>query len=113
MALEIIPVDVEDVAFTARYLLDDEFYEFRFYISEREDRYYFDMFLADGEAISHGSKVVPGVDLLDCMDPLKRPPGRLLAVDQGLNDGILRPPTAGELGQRVALIYVTQDETSF
>lgn len=112
MALEIIPIDVDDVAFRAQYLLDDGNYEFKFYISQREDRYWFDLLSSDGTVICHGQKVIPGPNLLQCMGEGK-PPGALYAVDQSANDGILRPPKTGELGKRVLIMYLSEDDEIF
>lgn len=88
--------------------LDGRTYGIKTYWSVREQCWYFDLRLAaDRAPLLMGKKVSPNIDLLHTLVDERLPPGVLMALDQS-STGL--PPERDDLGERVALTYLTQAE---
>lgn len=84
--------------------LDGTDYVFEFRYNQREQVWYFSLYLVDGTALTTGVKVVCKTHLLERYRDAALPQGVLMAIP---NDGDDTPPAIGELGddRRVSLVY--------
>jgi len=110
MAVEEIPTNTAgEGALEQRTTLDGADYIFRFWLNQRESRWYFDLYDAERSLIAGGIKIVPNIDLLDRVrSDSRRPPGVIMAHD--ILSGGNAPRTAispgpDDLGDRVKLLY--------
>lgn len=97
-----------------RTTLDGEDYIFRFWLNQRESRWFFDLYDADRVLIAGGIKIVPNIDLLDRVrSDSRRPPGVIMALDvlsKGESPRTPISPGPDDLGDRVQLLYFDAEE---
>jgi hypothetical protein len=79
-----------------------EVFVFSFQWSQREARWYFDLYDATRSPIARGIKVVVGWPLLRLVRDRRRPKGEIVAIDTTNSD---RGPGLDELGGRVILTF--------
>lgn len=107
MAVEIPITENEQSRFTQVTPLDGVDFLFEFRWNEREQRWYMDLRSIDGTALFMGAKIVADWSLLRLYTRDEdRPAGEIYAHDT-TGDG---DPRLGELGTRVRLIYIPEDE---
>jgi hypothetical protein len=103
-----IPIQTDVNAFTERIQLDGNYYTLTFRWNERALRWYLDLADGDGAAIASGIALVTGVPLTYHLRATTgMPQGTLVCVDTD-ESGV--DPAFDELGNRVKLIYLTEDE---
>lgn len=107
MTLREIPTLTDGTqVYEQRTRLDGVDYLFGFVWSARRERWTFSMQSLDGADIITGQTVVTRAALLN--RAVAGPPGQIVAVPE--NDSNNEPPGFLELGGRVKLIYITEDE---
>jgi hypothetical protein len=115
MAIEEIPTGGSgEGALEQRTTLDGADFIFRFWLNQRESRWYLDLYDADRSLIAGGIKIRPNIDLLDRLrHDARRPPGVIMALDvlsQGASPRTAISPGPDDLGDRVKLLYVDAAE---
>lgn len=106
MAVEIPLVEDGQSHFTQITSLDGVDFLFEFRWNEREQRWYMDLYEADGTPVVTGIKVVADWSLLRLVVRDLRPAGEIYSYDTtGEGD-----PRLGDLGTRVRLIYIPEAE---
>ena len=83
--------------------LDGEDYKYRLYWSRIYSRWYMDWMNSSSVPLNSGTKVVVGQPLVKS----RMFKGTVLALSMSNDE---RPPSIGELGKRVKLIYITEEE---
>lgn len=102
MSLTIIQLPVDSPVFTKKVTLTGVDYLLRFDYHERQDRWFFGLYTADGVPIRVGMKVVCDWNVLRCCALASRPPGRLLFFSD--NNGAA--PGFAALGRTCSLMYL-------
>lgn len=95
-------------AFEQRTALEGSDFIFRFWYSQREARWYMDLFDDARSAIATGVKLVPNTDLLSGLNDARRPAGVIMVYDT-LSGGSspITPVSPGllDLGLRHLVLY--------
>jgi hypothetical protein len=98
-----IPVSIDTPLYSQRVTLDGIEYLFQFDWNDRENRWYFSLFLIDGTPLATGIKIVANWPLLRRFTGETIPAGVLIATDISPMNG--ESPTYSELGGRVKFLY--------
>lgn len=88
-------------------IIDGREYLLRFYWNQRIGAWHLDVSDQDGDPIVHGLRLVLGADLFRNVVDSRLPPGHLFLLDRS-GTGLM--PDINELGERVLLIYITDDD---
>lgn len=103
MAIVSIPLSPVETDYTQRVILDGVEFVFRFFYSEREQRWYFDLATNEETQIVAGLKLVPGIDLLKRVVSDEKPQGTLFLLD--LTEADLDPGLAAFEEETHGLFY--------
>jgi len=96
--------------FTMTVDLDNETFALTFRWNGRESAWYMDLCQEDQTVIAGGIKVVPQIDLTSRFRAIGSPLGSIVAIGESQ---FAERPGRDELGKRVKLYYLDQEEVSF
>jgi hypothetical protein len=103
-----IPCDPSLTSYVMQTVLDGITYTLAFHWNTREEAWYFDIQTADRTPLVSGIKIVVGFPLGFRTPNANKPPGLFTAVD---TTGKKQDPGIADLGNRVKLLYLSEDET--
>lgn len=94
-------------SFTEDVVIDNVVYSLHFKWNGRAKAWIMDIAAQDGETLISGLKILPSWELIEIYTNTKLPPGNIFILDTDNTDVV---PGRFELGNRVKLIYFTEDE---
>lgn len=107
MAVEIIPIENEQLAFRQLMTLNEAVVNLRFYYNSRSERWKMDVLDQDNDPIILGRTVNLGLDLLGRFFDERLPDGFLSTFDLKDRDS---EPDLENFGSDVLMIFDTEDE---
>lgn len=108
--MRILPTFTEYGAFKYLIDLDGVRYLLRYWWSSRNTSWYLSVYTSDGELIAGGMRLNLGklIFLRDGVVDERLPPGKIALIDRSGEGRDIETQT--ELGERVAIIYATEEE---
>lgn len=107
----LVPLDPVIPQFTQEIILEGISYKLRFNYNDRESLWYISLSTANDEPIAEGIKVVLNLPLFRKIADARAPGGEIYAMEtDAFGESTGQPPSLTDLGTRVELLYVDEEE---